>query len=171
MTAQIQDCCKFNDEDYTIIAMSDTVEFNPKNYGLYPTMLCTACQTGYWCGYEVKRNFLILSDLYINDKSGRYPDINGVHVSPQEYTLNRVYKVGIGWFNENVPNYMGHHKYRNLNLSLHYSGYILIGKDHISDCNCIYDSNFKTPYKTLLKLEFDNDKLTNVTDYNNLSSE
>ncbi len=31
MTAQIQDCCKFNDEDYTIIAMSDTVEFNPKN--------------------------------------------------------------------------------------------------------------------------------------------
>lgn len=68
MTAQIGDTFKFKGEDYSIVAISTPIGFNPQNYGITPELICTACWNGYWCEYEISDTGIFLKNLYINSK-------------------------------------------------------------------------------------------------------
>ena len=85
MTAQRSDCYKYKGKEYSLVAISKALDFNPMNYGLIPSGRCTACWRGYWCDFEVKDSGLELQNLYINTKDQVYPDFQGVKVSPIEY--------------------------------------------------------------------------------------
>ena len=85
MTAQIPDTYRYKSKVYDIVAMTNPMGFDPRDYGLEPHSSCTACWRGYWCEYAIKYGKLIMERLLLYNKDGNYPDFNGVHVSPQEY--------------------------------------------------------------------------------------
>lgn len=78
MTAQIGDRFQYKGNYYNIVAISEPLPFSPQTFGITPEGACTACWAGYWCEYEIKKNALILQNLYIHSKDNYYPSINGV---------------------------------------------------------------------------------------------
>lgn len=65
MTAQMSDYFKIDNKDYAIVALSVTLQFNPKDYGLQPHVSSTACWRGYWCDYGIENNKFVLKNLYL----------------------------------------------------------------------------------------------------------
>ena len=55
MTAQIGDKFEFDGENYSIVAKSTSLDFNPVKYGIIPSWSCTACWKGYWCIYNITK--------------------------------------------------------------------------------------------------------------------
>lgn len=115
MTGQIGDSYRIQDDAYTIVAMSEKMNFSPEIYGLVPLAVCTACWAGYWCDYVIEDTKIILKNLYINCKDEQYPPFNGVAVTKEKEEFE----------------YLGHHMYQNVNLVMEYTGRIVIGKDFI----------------------------------------
>ena len=46
MTAQVGSIYNYKDEEYSVVAQEGYIHFNPLDYGLHPTMRCTACWSG-----------------------------------------------------------------------------------------------------------------------------
>lgn len=79
MTAQVGDNFKYKNREYSIVAISNPIQFAPQDYDIIPEAICTACWAGYWCEYEITDEAIFLQDLYINSKDDFYPEINGVY--------------------------------------------------------------------------------------------
>lgn len=132
MTAQIGDLCKFENEEYAILAYSDENYFVPQSYGLEPHAIATCCYRGYFSEYAVEDEEFLLKNLYIYNRDGAYPPLNGVEPEPREYyedNLRRKKKRE----KIQIPKHMGHRVYRNICLRVPYTGKILIGKDFIRE--------------------------------------
>lgn len=157
MTAQIGDTFKFKGEDYSIVAISTPIGFNPQNYGITPEPICTACWNGYWCEYEISDTGIFLKDLYINSKDDYYPEINGV--SPQNKK-----KEG-----KRQHQYMGHHLYKNLNISLEYTGKILVGKGFLREYYIHMGYQRAWAYEVLEELVFQKGKLIKTFQHNEMA--
>ena len=95
MTAQIGDSFKFDGQDYTIVALSEYIRFDPREYGITPEAACTACWAGYWCAYNIKEDGIYLEDLYINSKDDYYPEILGVNPVSEEETGNKFSQIQV----------------------------------------------------------------------------
>ena len=54
MTAQIGDIYKYKKKEFTVVALSSVMLFDPKNYGMEPHASSTACWRGYWCEYAIE---------------------------------------------------------------------------------------------------------------------
>ena len=65
MTAQIPDTYRYKSKVYDIVAMTNPMGFDPKDYGLEPHSSCTACWRGYWCEYVIKYGKLIMERLLL----------------------------------------------------------------------------------------------------------
>ena len=85
MTAQIGDSYKWNEREYQIVAETAPLNFNPQEYRMDPFGFCSACWRGYWCEFDINDKGLFLQNLYINNRSGNYPTLNGISVSPITY--------------------------------------------------------------------------------------
>ena len=167
MTAQIPDYYKFDGEEYNLVASTEKIGFNPKEYGIKPTARCTACWRGYWCGFDILNNMLVLSELYIFNEDDIYPDINGISVSPPEYYEANVMKFKNGkpvHSKELMRKYMGHRKYENLNLLIDFDGKILMGKDFLREYYIHMGIQPGYAYKKLIELEFKNGVLIGKKD-------
>ena len=84
MTAQIGDRFIFRGNNYSIVAISTPIKFNPIQFGITPLSLGTACWAGYWCEYDISKEGIVLKNLYINSKDNNYPPINGVEAEGGE---------------------------------------------------------------------------------------
>ncbi|WP_342380073.1 hypothetical protein NVS55_10940 [Myxococcus stipitatus] len=65
MTAQISDGLIFQERPFAIAFADGEGLFNPKQHGLSPQMISTACHRGYSCTYEVIAESLCLQRLHI----------------------------------------------------------------------------------------------------------
>jgi hypothetical protein len=157
MTAQIGDKFNFNGENYSIVAMSTPLRFNPRKYGIIPNSVCTACWAGYWCVYNVTDEGIFLNELYVNSFDDSYPEIEGI--SPEKDIDG-----------ESDLLYMGHHVYKNLNIKMNFSGKLLVGNGFISKYYIHMGFQRAWAYEVLTELVFDKGNLTEINDHSEMAA-
>jgi hypothetical protein len=111
VTAQIPDTVTFNGERFAVTAVEGTGLFDPARVGMHPEAISTACYRGYVCDYEVVDARLVLRHLEVGIGDDP-PEIRGVSPSRKE---------------------LGAWHYDGLNLTLDFTGRILIGKGDPSE--------------------------------------
>lgn len=180
MTAQISDEYIINGVSKSVVAMSEPMCFNPKDYGIIPHSRCTACWRGYWCEYEIQEESLVLKKLFINTENQEYPDFNGVPVSPIEYEQHWVLTFSAADFEnmdeddedddkgdyklENVEAHFGHRKYE-VEMKMNYTGKIVLGDRFLDDYYIHMGFQRAWAYEELKEYEFKNGVLVNTVDH------
>lgn len=146
MTVQAGHLFSYEKSNYSIAKTTNSILFDPKDYGIIPFPRCTACHRGYWCGFSIADRKFILDDLFINTEDNVYPTISGVHAVTEN----------------NRALYMGHHIYRGLHIPLDYTGRILAGNNAIP--TYYIEGLFDNPwcYKNLKEFVFDKGILVDV---------
>lgn len=85
MTAQIQDSVVFRRKAFEVIGVEGEDPFDPRDLGIEPCMIHTACYAGFYCTFKISRRRLLLSELTVRDAKQRYPAINGVEPTVEEW--------------------------------------------------------------------------------------
>ena len=158
MTAQKGDVIKYKEKEYSIIAITNPLNFNPKEYGIVPSALHTGCWKGYWCVYNINDKGIFLEDLYINSKDDFYPSINNVEAVINNYNLE-------------LEKYIGHHLYKGLNIKMMFSGKILVGDEFIREYYIHMGFQRGWAYKVLIELVFEQGQLIKINDQSEIASE
>jgi len=78
VTRQISDRVFYNGKSYLLVAAAPGTVFDPREHGLQPAMISTACVSGFWCEFAVEGDRLLLHRLHIHTEDGVYPRFNGV---------------------------------------------------------------------------------------------
>lgn len=151
MTAQIPDYYIYKNDEYKIVALSKSMNFNPQNYGIIPEeWISTACYRGYWCTYCIEDKILYLKNLSVICKDDIYPSFRGVHASKLE-------EVG----------FSDYYVYKNVNMPMQYTGRIVLGKDFLREYYIHMGYQRAWSYETLLEMVFENGVLLDVIDHSN----
>lgn len=169
MTAQIGDIYKVKNKQFTVVAMSAPMVFDPHDYGLEPQSRCTACWRGYWCEYNIEDDKLFLQNLYMYNRDENYPDINGVSVSPKTYhdaICIREKKEEI----IKIEDHMGHRLYCNVNLPVSYTGRVLVGDEFIKKYYIHMGFQRSWAYKVLKEFVFEEGLLLEIIDHSMMAS-
>ena len=159
MTVQIGDIYKYNGRDYSCIERTGYV-FNPYDYGLQPSRICSDCMRGYWCEYEITNNRIMLQSLHIHDADEIYPTINYVSISSKDH-MPASAQTDEGLDSTEIPFSYEYETYEHLGLLLPYTGKLLLGIPFLQYSYFYHSSECKE----LLCFEFDNGELKNVEDY------
>ena len=170
MTAQIGDVYKHQDRKYTIVDMTNPINFHPRDYGLMPHSRCTACWNGYWCEYNLDSEVLLLENLYMFNEDDNYPPINGVEVSPPTFIETTGYsgkKNKLETFM--MPEFMGHRLYQNVGLEIPYTGRVLVGDDFIWDYYIHMGHQRCWGYRRLMEFVFEEGLLLEINDHSNIA--
>lgn len=156
MTMQIKDSFYHSDTEYTIITCSTPLHFEPGKYGITPAPYTTACHRGYWCGYSVREKRLILQNLFIYSKNNDYPPIANVKpvLAPQE---------------SHFPN--RHRVYNGIQLSIAYTGKILIGSDPVPTHYIKGVCNDPWKYTDLKECVFKDGNLVEIIDHSETAAD
>ena len=172
MTAQIGDIYKYKRKEFSIVALSAPIQFEPKDYGLEPHASSTACWRGYWCEYNITDKKLFLQNLYLFNADGKYPPLNGIEVSPQEYQECICYSIK-SEKGEKVkrPKHMGHRVYENINMPISYTGKILLGDGFMREYYIHMGFQRGWAYRKLVELIFENGVLLECNDLSHLAKE
>lgn len=153
---QIKDSLYYTDKSYTIVTCNTPLCFDPREYGVTPTPYTTACHRGYWSEYSILNNQLVLQNLFIYSKNNDYPPITNVKPSltPQE---------------SHFPN--RHHVYNDIQLSIAYTGKILIGSDPVPThyIKGVYNDPWK--YTDLKECVFKDDNLVEIIDHSETAAD
>ena len=147
MTDQVQHLVFYNDEEYKLCNSAPHEFFDPRVYRLNPKGVATNCHRGWNATLEISeylnlKQLLVYHDtgLPIRDRFPNGPSINGISPEkPIAITFNCFYN--------------------NLNLTLDFTGSILIGKDRTSSIKGrpMGGSAFWM-YESLLELSFESGK-------------
>lgn len=146
MTAQVPDKYEYEGKEYSIIAMSDDIEFSPEQYGLEPQYICTACWRGYAVKYAIEDEKLLVKNLFVSDSSSGFPNINGIEA-------------------ESIGDIIFSHMYRNINLQTEYTGKIVMGNGFIRDYYIHMGFQRAWAYEKVIELIFEKGVLVNVIDH------
>ena len=165
MTAQIGDVYKYKNKKFSVVALSNPINFSPQDYGLNPQASCTACWNGYWCEYHIEDDMLLLKNLFMFNSKGDYPPLNGVGVIEQTY--HEALRLGPGGKKEKImmEDNMGHREYRDVNLPINYDGKILVGDEFIREYYIHMGYQRAWAYKVLLEFVFEDGKLIETIDH------
>ncbi len=93
MTAQIADTILFRGEEYSLIGIHGGDLASPRQFGMTPKMMHTACYRGFYATYELGEHALYLRTLTLTEKKGRYVPIQGI--APAEADCEATYH-GLG---------------------------------------------------------------------------
>lgn len=152
MTVQVSDQLIFEEKKYDICRVEGTELFNPKEIGLKPIVMNTACVKGYICIYTVEKKYLQLLEL-------------GVY---EEYAVRLKVKYGKG--KEILGQKPKLHEfwecpyYENLDHKVEFTGQLLIGKDFIRDLPIVRSLKKPHRYKKVYELFFDSGDFFNIVD-------
>jgi hypothetical protein len=146
MTAQFHDLFRYQAREFSVVGVDHEL-FKPSDFQLSPIPASTACWRGTLALYTILDVQLILETLSVNLPTPQGPMINGIPSSGRtgRYTM----------FN-NV--------YQNLNISIPYTGSILLGTDFIRELYVHMGFHPAWKYNTVIELIFENGKLIRESD-------
>lgn len=171
MTAQFGDKYTYRQKSYTVVAISDTFPFRPEAYNLEPHCSCTACYRGYWCEYAIIDDQLVLKNLYIFNRDGNYPPINGVEAAPQEFIeCDRSTRIRRNR-KKALPKLFGHRIYKNIDLPISYTGKILLGNGFLNDFYVHMGFQRGWAYQELIEICFEEGILVECYDLSHIAKE
>jgi len=150
MTAQRNDIFFFDNGEYSLVGASNSFGISPMQYGITPRHIETSCWRGYWNEYGLQNSQVVLKNIYVNSSRNGYPKIAG--------------KRPLLFFRKD-----GYHKYANINITLEYTGKLLIARKYLWKYR--HDMGIDEPweYEELIKLDFKNGILCSVTNCNNIA--
>lgn len=157
MSAQMGGTFKYRGIDYSVVAMSNPLVFDPKEYGITPTAVGSACWAGFWCEYNITEEGIYLDNLYIHSMNDYYPEIAGV--SP--------------WLNEKkgkYVEYMGHRLYKGINIKMPYTGKLLVGSELMPKYYIHMGYQRAWAYKVLTEFVFEDGVLLEVNDQSQVAA-
>lgn len=157
MTAQIGDSYSYKGGDYSIVATSIPLRFDPRFYGFKPKSVTTGCWNGYWCNYKISEEGIFLDKLFIHCQDDEYPELNGKTFDVKE--------------NGEPFEYIGHRVYSDLNMKVEYHGKILVGDEFIHDYYVHMGYQSAHAYKVLKEFIFENGNLIDVIDHSEMAAE
>lgn len=163
MTAQIGDIYKHKNKEYKLVALSAKLPFDPQEFGMEPHMSSTACYRGYWCKYDVDE-MLILDELYLFNRDGKYPQINGVEAEQEEF-IELTMTNGKNKSKVKRSKYNHHRAYLNINLPIPYTGKILLGNGFIQDFYIHMGFQRYWAYQELIEFVFEDGILLEANDF------
>lgn len=142
MTAQISDKFLFNGDDYSLIGIQGGDLFSPKQYGLKPEKISTACYQGFYAKYELKEDGLYIKELTIREKHRNYPPIGGVEPTISEYQAT----------------------YCGLNTVIPFTGQIRLARDFIKDFYIHMGHQKASAFKSVLDITLKDGRVIEVKD-------
>ncbi len=160
MTAQIGDKYIFEGGEYEYVAKSDYFPFSPSVYGIHPMPASSACWRGYFCTYKINSEGIFLKDLYVNVRSEKTPEINGVGPTRKESADGE---------EEGLFTYMGMCQYKDVGIKIDYSGKILVGGDFMVGYYVHMGYQLPWSYKVLKELVFEGGELVSVNDISDIA--
>ncbi|WP_417394204.1 hypothetical protein [Gimesia chilikensis] len=171
MTAQVSDVFYYQDESYSLAAISDGCLFDPSRLGLEPSGVITCCWRGYVAEFSLLDTRLVLQNLYSNlyehDNEGTDgqrqsgPEINGMLPRYPEAGEMEDEDDSVK-FNE----YVGFKNwYENLKYPIEYSGGLLIATDFIWELYLHMGFQPFWKYERVVELIFDKGGLIKEQDY------
>lgn len=149
MTAQISDKYTYKGDKYSIVAISNPINFHPKRFGLNPISICTSCWNGYWCEYDITEKGIFLEELFVHDANKKYPKINGRSVSIQDR--------------------LGHKHYKKIHEPIVYTGKILVGDRFLQQYYIHMGYQRAWAYEKLTEFVFENGRLIEINDYSEVA--
>jgi len=154
MTAQSSPTLEIESAEFQITSVSNGDLFFPTRHGLSPTVCDSGCWDGFICHFTVKAGRLFLDSLWINhgEPSGGWcrhtlplPPLNGVQAD-MKYESGEYQRF--------------HGKYDAVNLSLSYTGDVLISADYLSDEPRFHGRPWPWHFNQTFKLSFVEGALT-----------
>lgn len=142
MTRQMSDLFVLGGEEYEGLGITDSL-VNPKNFGIVPVMLHTACYRGFVCRFSLDGE-VRLTQLKVLSRAGSYPAIRGVrpHIDPAR----------------KIATYDG------LAHKVPYSGHLRLGKDAIPERYVHMGYPHLTEFRKVLKVTCELGVVREVTD-------
>lgn len=160
MTLQIPNSITLNNESFNIIRFHGGNLFTPQDIGILPVANMSACWRGYVSTYKINNNFLVLDELRLS--SG---------YKMQNVFLNFFYKFfprKAHLINRVKPTPSKPEaffiRYENINLTVNFTGTILIARDFIGKYWAYRELNPDWAYRTVLELKFAHGKSTGIQD-------
>lgn len=142
MTAQISDTFLFKGDEYALIGMKGGDLISPKQFGMTPEELHSACYRGFYATYEVTDDGLYLKELTLLEKNGDYKPIDGVLPKEKGYQAT----------------------YENLKVTVPFSGKLRLAKDFIQELYIHMGFQKGTAFRTVYDVTFKEGKVVEVKD-------
>jgi hypothetical protein len=142
MTAQIPDTFIYQGEEYALVGIEGGGLLKPKDFGLQPIMMHTACYRGYYCTYRIAEDGLFLTHLVVRTRQAIYPPIEG-----REAVMGNLDGV-----------------YSDLKVLVPFTGKLRLAKDFIRELYIHMGFQKPSAFKTILDLSFEGGHLGQITD-------
>ena len=112
----------------------------------------------------------LLQNLYIFNADGKYPPLNGIEISPEEFQECTAYSLK-NKKGEKVmrPKHMGHRVYKNINMPISYTGKILLGNGFMHEYYIHMGFQRGWAYKELVEFIFEDGVLLECNDLSHIA--
>jgi len=142
LTAQISDTFLYGDEEYSLAGMTTGDLATPGQFGMEPAMMHTGCYRGYYCTYEMTEQGLLLRQLTLRERNGRYLPIGGVEPTMEEFRAT----------------------YHGLAISVPFTGRLTLAKDLVPGRYVHMGFQEPTAFRTVLGVELVKGRITGTAD-------
>ena len=150
MTAQMPDQFLYKGESFVLIGLKGSNLFNPEDYGIYPVMASTACYRGFVATYVITNKQIILNGLVLRSQEKKLAKINGKAPIKEK----RIFSFNFAYYD--------------LNLSIKFTGFILLGKDFIDEMYVHMGFQRPISYETVIEFQFRDGEIVTVNDFSEL---
>lgn len=114
----------------------------PGQFGMEPAMMHTGCYRGYHCTYELTEQGLLLRQLTLRERNGRYLPIGGIEPTMEEFRAT----------------------YHGLAISVPFTGRLTLAKDLIPGRYVHMGYQEPTAFNTVLRVELAGGMITATED-------
>lgn len=143
-TAQYTDQVIFRGEYYSLIGIKGGELISPKQFGMEPVMISTACYRGYIAEYELTNEALCLRKLILRADQRRYLPITGVLPIEDNERLTATYT--------------------GLRVIVPFVGKLRLARDFIDKLYIHMGFQKASAFKTVLDITLDCGKVVSITD-------
>lgn len=185
MTAQRADKFFFENEEYSLIGMTDGYLFSPDEYDMQPEMISTACYRGYYATYELTKVGFCLRKLTIREQNAYYPIIGGVFPTlayyenidensdelkwPKEKSIKaqslKEHNHNLDWLKKSCR--IMNATYSDLNLKINFTGQIRLARDFIDEMYVHMGYQKPSSFKTVLDITLKDGELIRIDNRSN----
>lgn len=142
MTAQVSDTFIYKGKEYWLIGIDGDKLPEPKDFGMKPVWISTACWRGFYSTYEITDNLMYLKEMTLSVKKNNYKLINGVKPIIDGYQAT----------------------YKDINFRVSFTGKIRIAKDFIQELYVHMGFQKPSAFKKVIDLKFEDGRIVETND-------